>query len=245
MRRPIALTLLCAALAAAATPVMTSAWAGPPYLTDDPEPTDTGHYEIYAFGTGTTTAAGLAGESGIDFNYGGAPDLQLTAVLPLAYDETGRTGLGNVELAAKYKFLHQDDFGWDVSIFPRVFLPGATAGLDDDHAALLLPVWAQNDFGPWSLFGGGGCTLREGGYGNSCEGGVALTRQVADGLRLGAEIYHTGADAGGGLASTSLGFGATYDLNEVLHLMGYWGPGLQNRNATARENWYTALLFTF
>ena len=49
---------------------------------------------------------------------GGAPDLQLTAVLPIAYDEAGHAGLGNIELAAKYKFLHQDDVGFDVSIFP-------------------------------------------------------------------------------------------------------------------------------
>ena len=28
----------------------TAAFAGPPYLTDDPIPTDTGHWEIYAFG---------------------------------------------------------------------------------------------------------------------------------------------------------------------------------------------------
>ena len=101
------------------------AWAGPPYLSDDPEPTDYQHFEIYAFGQGTTTAAGTAGESGIDFNYGGAPDLQLTAVLPIAYDEAGHAGLGNIELAAKYKFLHQDDAGFGVAVFPRVFLPSA------------------------------------------------------------------------------------------------------------------------
>lgn len=237
MRRFAVLTVLVPALLASAT-----ALAGPPFLTDDPQPTDYGHFEIYAFGAGTATAAGTAGETGIDFNYGGAPDLQLTAVLPLAYDETGRTGLGNVELAAKYRFLHQEDFGWDVSVFPRVFLPSAQG---DDRAALLLPFWAQKDFGAWSLFGGGGCTLAEGGQGDSCEGGVALTREVAEGLRLGAEIYHVGADNDGGRASTALGFGATYDLNQTLHLMGYWGPGLQNRNQTGRENWYTALLFTF
>ncbi len=77
------------------------ALAGPPYLSDDPEPTDYGHFEIYAFGLGSESDSGWAGESGIDFNYGGAPDLQLTAVVPLAYDEQGHAGLGNVELAAK------------------------------------------------------------------------------------------------------------------------------------------------
>ena len=35
-------------LAGAAGP----AFAGPPYLTDDPVPTDTGHWEIYAFTAG-------------------------------------------------------------------------------------------------------------------------------------------------------------------------------------------------
>jgi hypothetical protein len=218
------------------------ALAGPPYLSDDPEPTDYGHFEIYAFGDGTQTRAGWAGEGGIDFNYGGAPDLQLTAVLPLAYDETGRQGLGNIELAAKYRFLHQDDAGWDVSVFPRVFLPSATAGLGDDHAALLLPVWAQKDFGAWSLFGGGGCTLQAGG--DFCEGGAALTREILPGLRLGGELYYV-APAPGEKASTVLGLGASYDLSATYHLLGYWGPGLQNRNDAGPQNWYASLLFTF
>lgn len=59
------------------------AYAGPPYLTDDPEPTDVHHYEIYAFGSGTSERDGMDGEAGIDFNYGGAKNLQLTAILPI------------------------------------------------------------------------------------------------------------------------------------------------------------------
>jgi hypothetical protein len=218
-----------------------TAQAGPPYLSDDPEPTDYGHYEIYAFGDGTQTSAGWAGEGGIDFNYGGAPDLQLTAVLPLAYDETGRRGLGNVELAAKYRFLHQDYAGWDVSVFPRVFLPSATRGLGDDHVALLLPFWAQKDFGAWSLFGGGGCTLQAGG--DVCEGGAALTREIAPGFRLGTELYYV-APAPGQKASTVLGLGASYDVSATYHLLAWWGPGLQNLNDAGRQSLYAALLFT-
>ena len=55
------------------------ALAGPPYLSDDPEPTDYKHYEIYTFSNGTATRDGRSGEAGIDFNYGAAPNLQLTA----------------------------------------------------------------------------------------------------------------------------------------------------------------------
>ncbi|MBV9330749.1 MAG: hypothetical protein JOZ55_04275, partial [Alphaproteobacteria bacterium] len=60
-----------------------AAKAGPPFLADDPEPTDFTHFEIYAFAGGTEGAGDVSGESGIDFNYGAAPGVQLTAVVPL------------------------------------------------------------------------------------------------------------------------------------------------------------------
>jgi hypothetical protein len=47
------------------------------------------HFEIYTFNNATTTRAGTAGASGIDFNYGAAPDLQLTATLPAGFDRLG------------------------------------------------------------------------------------------------------------------------------------------------------------
>jgi hypothetical protein len=109
--------------------------AGPPFISDDPEPTDYKHYEIYAFNRGTATRDGTSGASGIDFNYGAAPNLQLTAVVPAGFDRPsgGATsiGLSNIELAAKYRFLRQDSFGLDVSIFPRVFLPSGSSAVGD------------------------------------------------------------------------------------------------------------------
>jgi hypothetical protein len=227
-----------------------AALAGPPYVTDDPETTPTGHFEIYAFGGGTMTRGGHEGETGIDFNYGGAEDLQLTAVLPLAYETPShhgtRAGIGNIELAAKYLFLHEDDVGWDVSVFPRLFLPSLSAHVGDKHVSFLLPLWVGRDFGDWSTFGGGGCALNNGEDSkNYCQAGWALTRKVLPGLTLGAEIYHQTADTHGGKASTGLGFGATYDLSENYHLMASYGPGIQNAAETDRRSWYAALLMTF
>src|SRR6202166_698534 len=130
-----------AALFALARP----AFAGPPYVSDDPEPTDYKHFEIYTFNNGTATRGDIGGETGIDFNYGAAPDLQLTATVPAGFDRPvwGGTniGLSNIELAAKYRFLHQDGFGLDVSVFPRIFLPSGSSIIGDNHASLLLPVW--------------------------------------------------------------------------------------------------------
>lgn len=37
--------------------------AGPPYVTDDPLPTDEGHYEVYAFTGGMATIEDLSGQA--------------------------------------------------------------------------------------------------------------------------------------------------------------------------------------
>jgi hypothetical protein len=153
--------------------------AGPPFVSDDPEPTPYHQFEIYTFNNGTNTRDGISGETGIDFNYGAAPDLQLTATLPAGFDQSGaggtRFGLSNIGLAAKYRFLHQDTFGLDVAFSPRVFLPSGSNTIGDDHASLLLPVWVEKDWkGGWSAFGGGGCVLSEIRMADFCEAGAVL-----------------------------------------------------------------------
>jgi hypothetical protein len=122
--------------------------AGPPYQSDDPEPTNFGHFEIYTFDKGAFGRSGSSSASGLDFNYGAAPDLQLTAAVPFGYDAPSdgpsAFGPGNVELAAKYRFIHQDTFGLDVSVFPRVFLPSPSQ-TGDPHSSILLPIWIKKD----------------------------------------------------------------------------------------------------
>jgi hypothetical protein len=228
----------------------TAAFAGPPYVSDDPEPTDYKHFEIYTFTNGTTTRDGRAGASGIDFNYGAAPDLQLTATLPAGFDQPagGGTnfGLSNIELAAKYRFLHQDSFGLDVSVFPRVFLPTGTNGIGDNRVSLLLPVWVQKDWnGGWSAFGGGGCTVTERRAVDFCQAGAVLTYQLLPKLQIGAEFFHQTADSSGTPATSSVGIGWRFDLNDNYHLLGYVRRGIENANETDRYSWYASVLFTF
>jgi hypothetical protein len=226
------------------------ALAGPPYMTDDPEPTDYGHFEIYTFTQGVAAQGDTSGQSGIDFNYGGAQNLQLTATVPIDYDipvgEPGESGLGNIELAAKYRFLTQQNFGLDVAVFPRIILPSASSNIGDQHASYFLPVWLEKDWGKWSAFGGGGCEINRGGDSQDfCQAGLAVTNQIRSDLQLGAEIFHQTADTIGGKDTTSLGTGVRYDLNDHFHLLGYVGRGIQNADATDRLNWYTSVLFTF
>jgi len=228
------------------------AMAGPPYITDDPEPTDYRHYEIYLFSQAGGGRQGVDGAYGVDFNYGATESLQLTAVLPIAFERpaAGKNarGLGNIELAAKYRFAHNaEDGGWDAAFFPRVLLPASSDKVGEKHASLLLPLWFQHDLQKdWSTFGGGGCVIDRGDDAKDfCMAGWALTHQFLPNLQVGAELVHQTADSKDGRASTQVGAGVKYDFNDTLHLLAYAGPSLQNIAANDRYTWYTSLLFTF
>jgi hypothetical protein len=224
------------------------AMAGPPYQSDDPQPTDYGHFEIYTFDRGTFGRSGSSSASGLDFNYGAARDLQLTAAVPFGYDAPSdgpsAFGPGNVELAAKYRFIHQDTFGLDVSVFPRIFLPSPSQ-TGDPTASILLPIWIQKDWGPVSAFGGGGqFSLHDVGR-NFCLYGATITRQVLEKLQLGVEVFHQKSDGSGAPPSTTLGMGARYDLDDHYHLLGYVARGLENVSQTGSWAWYASILFTY
>jgi hypothetical protein len=193
--------------------------------------------------TGEEVEAGDHHEPGTE-DERAAADLQLTATLPIGFaapaGDQANVGFGNIELGAKYRFLHQNAFGLDVSIFPR------SSSVSDNHVSILLPVWLQKDWeGSWSLFGGGGCVLSTFAAQDYCLAGAVVTHQFASNLQLGVELFHQTADANGTLPSTSVGLGATYDLNETYHLLGYVNRGVQNANQTDQFSFYFAVLFTF
>lgn len=221
-------------LLAAATLVLTAtasapARAGPPFLTDDPEPTETGRWEIYA---PALDASGVGrdydGALGLELNYGAAPDVQVTVGLPLSYvhDADGlETGPGDLELSVKYRFYNDAKTGFSVAAFPGLTLPTASHALGAGEVTALLPVWAQKDAGPWSLFGGGGYAINPGrGNRDYWTGGLALSRQVSDRLLLGGEVDRQGPDTDDGRAVTSLGLGAILQLGGPYRLLGSAGP---------------------
>jgi hypothetical protein len=221
-----------------------SAWAGPPYVTDDPETTELHKWEIYAFTGGSHVKGVTGGAGGLDLNYGAAKDLQLTLVFPSEYENSGRlqANLGDVEMAAKVKFLHQDDAGLDLAFFPRVFLPTAPRQGAPKQASLLLPIWAGKDFGEWSLFGGGGYVINPGpGNRDFWQGGVAVTKDVSERVNLGGEVYFQSADVAGGKGFAGVNLGISYKLTDHLSLLGAAGPGVKNARDNGRYDYYLSL----
>lgn len=237
-----------AVFAAAAMLALAAAWpaqAGPPYVTDDPQPADRGRWEIYNFATGANEAGSTAGEAGLDFNYGAAKDLQLTLVIPGAFEHDAdgtHLGMGVVEMAAKLKVAHQDGLGLDVAVFPRVFLPTAPVRFASPHANLLLPVWAGRDLGKWSVFGGGGYQINPGaGNRDFWISGLAVTRSLSERLNLGAEVYHRTRDGDDARDFTGLNLGVIYKLTDHWSLLASGGPGVQNARERGRYDFYVSL----
>ena len=75
-----------------------SAFAGPPFRADDPEPVDYQQFELNLFSQGTRTTDGWSGFlPAFEANYGALPNLQLHAIIPQGYTapDGGRTGFPN------------------------------------------------------------------------------------------------------------------------------------------------------
>ena len=159
-----------AAVALIAAP-LSAARAGPPFATDDPEPTEYGHYEIYLYSQGTWNGDSQAGTAvGLEVNYGALPNVQISAALPVGFnapDEAGpRFGIADAKFGVKYRFIQEDSDGWrpQVSFYPSIEAAlGNSSATGSDHAAhVFLPLWAQKSFGSWTTFGGGGYRINGG-----------------------------------------------------------------------------------
>ncbi len=234
MRRLLLVAGLCASPAS----------AGPPYTTDDPQPTDYRHWEIYTFATGNGFRDRFEGAAGLDLNYGVLPGVQLTATLPVEFStgEDGSFARGAIETGVKYRFLHRGNLA--VAIFPRLIEPPRPDGTGFGRVMIQLPLWIQRDIGPWSIFGGGGYTINPGagnrGFGQA---GIAVTRSITDRLSLGTELNWRGADVVDGRSYASLHIGGSYRLGGPVSLLLAGGPALSHRREGGDYNIYAALQF--
>jgi hypothetical protein len=201
--------------------------AGPPFLTDDPQPVDLGHLELYVFSSGQHVPGDSAGFGpALEFNYGILPDTQFHAVVPYAYDRPrdapAQGGLGDVELGLKVRFLHETTTLPQIGIFPLVELPtgDANKGLGAGHTQVYLPLWLQKSWGPWTTYGGYGW-WRNPGEGNRNWGytGWLLQRDLGEHWTLGVEAFRRTASTLVGQAATGYNAGGQFNFSEKYHLL--------------------------
>ncbi len=222
-----------------------AAYAGPPYITDDPVPTDTGHWEIYSFTDNSRFHGEHEGQAGLDINYGLVKNVQATATIAGQYANGDEHGLqlADTEIGLKYRFINAQALGLQVSFFPKLILPTEPGG---GRVAYELPVWFQEDVGKWSLFGGGGITLRSGADArNSWEQGLALTRQLTAAISLGIEAAHEGGEAKGERGSTTLQLGTNIHITGPISLLAAAGPVIEDHSGRTGAHLYASILTAF
>ncbi len=224
--------------------------AGPPFVTDDPEPVEYRHWEVYLASQLYHTAGTWSGTAPqIEVNYGAIPNLQLHLIVSDAFiapvSGAKAMGMGDTELGAKYRFVQQTDYFPEIATFPLLELPTAdqSRGLGDAHPQLYLPIWMQKDFGKWSTYGGGGYWINPGAANqNWWYMGWLVQRQITDHLALGTEVFHETAQVRFGQSSTYINTGGVWDLNDQDHILFSMGHTIQGQSG---YQGYVAIQFTF
>jgi hypothetical protein len=226
------------------------AHAGPPYVTDDPEPPEVGHWENYLYSEGASTAnQSMRAEAGIELNYGAFENTQLSLSLPLNFNP-GPGGMGTVWAplggGVKYRFIEEDKDGWrpQIGIFPQVFVPVGSL----NHGAPVtefLPIWMQKSLGKWTTFGGAGYMFNPGAENrNYVAYGWALQRQLWDNFSMGVEVFGQTRDNIHDRPATAAGIAAEYDFSERWHVVGSVNTGIAAAAQSDRLSYNVALKWT-
>ena len=173
------------------------AQGGPPLLTDDPGTPGDGQWEINLaaeierFPNERVYALPL-----LDVNYGVGDRIQLKVEVPwVVLDEDGassKSGLGNMEIGLKWRFLDEAEDGISISTYPQMAFENPTSSVDrglvEPGTELFLPLQIEKDLGWLVVNPEVGFATREGGD-DTWVYGLAVGREVSEGLEVLAEIH--------------------------------------------------------
>jgi hypothetical protein len=223
--------------------------AGPPFITDDPEPVDFQHWEFYVATADSEIAGNWSGTAPhFEVNYGVIPNVQLHLIAPLAYDVppsgAAHYGLGDIELGSKIRFLQETNWLPEAAIFPLLEVPTGSArdNLGNGHVNAFFPLWLQKDWKTWTVYGGGGYGVNSG-HQNWGFYGVVLQKQILPNVALGAEIYHqTAFETDFPNSGTAFNIGTTIDLSDHHHILFSAGRSI---SGPVSFQCYAAYQFTF
>lgn len=230
--------------------IASSLFAGPPFMTDDPEPVEFKHGELYVASIYSNDKDGRSGTAPhIEANYGILPNTQLHLILPLAYNSPreGSTqyGLGDIEIGVKFRFIQETDLRPQVGTFPQVELPTGSRerGLGEGRARVFFPLWVQKSWGPWTAYGGGGYWYNPGpDKKDYWFTGWLLQREFFKTFIIGGEIFYASKSEATGSSRVGFNLGTIVDVTGNHHLLFSAGRDLHGNNLFSM---YAGYLFTF
>jgi hypothetical protein len=173
------------------------ALAGPPFDTDDPDPTEYRNYEIYAGIDDHRDTDTLTSELPfLEINYGLMPNVQFSVHFgdaeQTAPGAATAYGFEDFEAGLKMRFVQETSRSPQVSFYPQITTSTGVDGVSAGHGTLFLPFWAQKTIGKVTVFGGGGFDFDrdESGPGD-WQAGIAATYPVAPDDTIGMEFTRT------------------------------------------------------
>jgi hypothetical protein len=214
------------------------AYGGPPFVTDDPEPVEYRHWEVYLASQQEHDSDGWSGTAPhVEVNYGAVPNLQLHVIVPLAFSRPSAGGnaygVGDTELGAKYRFVDETEHRPQIGVFPLVELPtgNSARGLGDGHVQVFVPVWVQKSFGDWTTYGGAGYWFNPGvGNRNWIFIGGLLQRRLSSHVTVGLEVFHETPMTDGGGSETHGNLGVMINFTGMHHLLMSAGSSVQGES---------------
>lgn len=203
-----------------------STQAGPPFVTDDPEPPPPGGWEINVpFIVERTPGATEMDAPLFDFNYG-LPNIQLKLEFPVKIvheDGDGTTaGLGDLLLGVKWRFFNNEQSQLQIGMYPQLLLPTGdhSHGLGEGRAAVVLPLVAQKSWDKWTLYGNVGFWWRTAAETrNYLYAGAVLEREINDRLTLGVELFGNWPKERRANSNFAFNIGGTWKLSAHLNLL--------------------------
>jgi hypothetical protein len=120
-----------------------------------------------------------------------------------------------------------------VATFPIIHLPTGNSrrGLGSEETQLFLPLWLQKSWGSWQTYGGGGYWINPGSDNqNYWFFGWQVQRQIAEWLKVGAEIFYQTPPVRYGDYQTGYTVGAIIDFTENHHLLCSVGSDIHGPN---------------
>jgi hypothetical protein len=213
-----------------------SAWAGPPFVTNDPDPPALGQWEVNLPWTLKRAKDGsLSGELlTFDVNYGYDPYTQLSIELPVPYSrpegDAFHTGVGDVLLEYKRRFGANARAGY-FGINPQLTSPTGddARGLGAGRVTLQLPVLYQRQWGDTVFYADLRYKAWAGEQGKSFWFfGGAFEHPLGARLKLGVEVFGTTPQAPDGTDNAGFNVGFKYALVPGLVLMGSGGRSFRS-----------------
>jgi hypothetical protein len=198
------------------------AWAGPPFVTDDPETPEWHGWEINIPFTLDRTKDKWAVQMPLfDINYGFRPNVQLKVEFPLLYlhpvDGGHEFGLGDTLVGIKWRFLEEERRRPQIAFYPQAVLPTGDSkrGLGGGKPSYLIPLVGQKSWDKWTLYGNLGYTVQMAKDNrNFWYSGLVLNRDISERLKLGVELFWNSKKEAEGRSDYAFNVGGELKLSD-------------------------------